>query len=241
MLTDRLGEEVRVNTLGHTQQGGAPSAFDRWMSTLVGHAAVEELQAATPESEPQLIGMRYNRVSRLPLMECVRQTRVVAEAISSRDYNRAMELRGGSFKEAFRTFRTLTRALPHEPEPGQRRLRLAVLTAGPAAPGMNTAVRAAVRLAVDRGRRMFAVSNGFDGLAGGQIEEFGWMNVSGWGLLGGSQVDTSRNVPAGADLYAIARTLETHKIEGLFVVGGWAAYVAVSSWKQWAAPVATWR
>ncbi len=226
VLAERLGEEVRVCILGHTQRGGAPSAFDRWMSTLVGHAAVEELLAATPESEPQLFGMRYNRVSHLPLMECVRQTQAVAEAISNRDYERAMELRGGSFKEAFRTFRTIIRALPHEPKPGLRRLRLAVLTAGPAAAGMNTAVRAAVRLAVDQGHRIFAVSNGFDGLAGDQIEEFGWMNVAGWGSLGGSKLGTSRKVPAGADLYEIARSLETHKIEGLLVIGGWAAYEA---------------
>jgi 6-phosphofructokinase 1 len=52
------------------------------------------------------------------------------------------------------------------------------------------------------------------------------MNVSGWAPLGGSQLGTSRKVPVGADLYAIARTLETHKIEGLLVVGGWAAYEA---------------
>jgi 6-phosphofructokinase 1 len=49
--------------------------LDRWMSTLVGHAAVQELLAATPDSEPQMIGMRYNRVRRLPLMQCVEQTR----------------------------------------------------------------------------------------------------------------------------------------------------------------------
>jgi 6-phosphofructokinase 1 len=226
VLAGRLGEEVRLCILGHIQRGGAPSAFDRWMSTLVGHAAVEELQAATPESEPQLIGMRYNRVSHLPLMECVRQTQAVAEAITNLDYDRALELRGGSFKEAFRTFRTIVRALPHEPGPDQRRLRLAVLTGGSAAPGMNTAVRAAVRLAVDQGHRMFAVRNGFDGLAGDQIEEFGWMNVSGWGSMGGSELGTSRKVPAGADLYNIARTLEAHKIEGLLVVGGWSAYEA---------------
>jgi 6-phosphofructokinase 1 len=226
VLADRLGEDVRVSMLGHTQRGGAPSAFDRWMGTLVGHAAVEALQAATPDSEPQLIGMRYNRVSHLPLMECVRETRAVAEAISARDYERAMELRGGSFKDAFRTFRTLLRALPHEPELDQRRLRLAVLTAGPPAPGMNTAVRAAVRLAVDQGHRMLGVRNGFDGLVRGQIEELGWMSVSGWGPQGGSKLGTSRDVPAGADLYAIARTLETQSIEGLLVIGGWAAYQA---------------
>jgi len=226
VLSDRLGEEVRVTILGHTQRGGAPSAFDRWMGTLIGHAAVEALQAATPDSEPQLIGMRYNRVSRLPLMECVHQTHAVAEAISGRNYERAMELRGGSFKDGFRTFRTLLRALPHEPEPGQRRLRLAILTAGPPAPGMNTAVRAAVRLAVDQGHQILGVRDGFDGLIRGQIEELGWMGVSGWGPAGGSRLGSSRNVPAGADLYAIARTLETHGVEGLLAIGGWAAYQA---------------
>lgn len=34
------------------------------MSTLLGYAAVEEVLAATPDSEPQLIGIRYNRSSR---------------------------------------------------------------------------------------------------------------------------------------------------------------------------------
>ena len=56
------------------------------------------------------------------------------------------------------------------------------------------------------------------GLVEDQIEEFGWMNVAGWGSQGGSQLGTSRKVPAGADLYAIARALEIHKIEGLLDV-----------------------
>jgi 6-phosphofructokinase 1 len=226
VLAERLGEDVRLSILGHIQRGGAPSAFDRWMSTLVGNAAVEELLAAAPGSEPQLIGMRYNRVSRSPLMECVRQTHAVADAIAGRDYERAMDLRGGSFKDAFRTFKTLIRALPHEPEPGQRRLRLAMLTAGPPAPGMNTAVRAAVRLAVDKGHHVLAVHGGFDGLVRGRLDDVGWMSVSGWGLLGGSRLGTSRNVPAGADLYAIARTLENFDVQGLLVIGGWVAYQA---------------
>jgi len=99
VLAERLGEDVRVTILGHIQRGGSPSAFNRWMSTLIGHAAVELLLSATPESEPQVIGMRYNRVNRVPLMESVRQTQAVAAAIAARDYDRAMELRGGSFKD----------------------------------------------------------------------------------------------------------------------------------------------
>ncbi|HNW78305.1 MAG TPA: 6-phosphofructokinase, partial [Candidatus Competibacteraceae bacterium] len=52
VLESRLGEDTRVTILGHVQRGGTPSAFDRWMSTLLGHAAVQELLTATPESEP---------------------------------------------------------------------------------------------------------------------------------------------------------------------------------------------
>jgi 6-phosphofructokinase 1 len=66
VLEERLGEDTRVTILGHVQRGGTPSAFDRWMSTLLGYAAVEEVLSATPESEPQMIGIRYNRIDRAP-------------------------------------------------------------------------------------------------------------------------------------------------------------------------------
>ncbi len=226
VLEANLGEEVRVTILGHIQRGGAPSAFDRWMSTLLGHAAVEQLLASTPADEPQVIGLRYNRVTHLPLMECVQKTRAVVEAVATRNYERAMELRGGSFKEQFRNLRTLIRATPHAPPPGQRRLRFAVLTAGAPTPGMNTAVRAAVRLATDHGHIALAVRNGFDGLVNGQVDEFGWMSVHGWGAVGGSNLGTSRKVPSGADFAAIARTLQAHAIDGLLLIGGWSAYQA---------------
>jgi 6-phosphofructokinase 1 len=224
VLEERLGLEVRLTILGHIQRGGAPTAYDRWMSTLIGHAAVEELLNATPEEEPQLFGMRHNRIARLPLMECVSQTLAVGEAIDARDYDRAMDLRGGSFKEEFRILRTLLRALPHPSQPGQKKLRLAILTGGAPTPGMNTAVRAATRLVLDRGHTVLAVHNGFDGLVDQQIEEFGWMSVSGWGSIGGSQLGISRKIPTGGELYAVARTIETQAIDGLLVIGGWEAY-----------------
>ncbi len=224
VLEERLGEDARVTILGHIQRGGAPSAFDRWMSTLVGHAAVEYLLNAAPETEPQVIGMRYNRVTHLPLMECVEKTRAVSEAIAARDFDRAMELRGGSFKDQFQILRTLLRALPHPPQPGLRRLRLAILTDGAPAPGMNTAVRAAVRMAIDEGHSVMAVRNGFEGLIRGELSDFGWMDVHGWGSMGGSQLGVSRKVPSGSEWYAIARTLEEQRIEGLMVIGGWSAY-----------------
>jgi 6-phosphofructokinase 1 len=226
VLADRLHEDVRSTILGHVQRGGAPSAFDRWMSTLVGYAAVDELLAAGPDSEPQMIGMRYNRIRRHPLMECVHQTQEVPKAIAAGDYERAMALRGNSFNEAYRTFRTLSRALPHEPQPGQRRLRLAILTAGASAPGMNTAVHAAARLAIDQGHTVLGVRNGFLGLIEDTIEEFDWMSVHGWGSMGGSQLGTSRTIPTVPEIAAVAHTVRRRRIDGLLVIGGWAAYEA---------------
>jgi len=229
VLEEQLHEDVRTTILGHVQRGGAPSAYDRTMSTLVGVAAVEEILNATAESTPQLIGMKGNRVTRLPLMECVEKTRAVNVAIKERNFVEAMNLRGSGFKESFHILRTLVRALPHEPKPGQRRLTLAVLTASAPAPGMNTALRAAVRLGLDRGHHMLGVNNSFLGLINDDMHQFKWMDVDHWASMGGSELGTNRHVPSGKDFYAIARTIEERQIDGLLIIGGWAGYAAAMS------------
>lgn len=226
VLEERLGEDARVTILGHVQRGGKPSAFDRWMSTLLGHAAVEELLAATPESEPQLIGLRNNRIRHTPLMRCVEQTHEVADAIAAHKYDRAMELRGSSFRETLRILRTLVQVHPSTPAPNQKRLRLAVLNAGGPAPGMNTAVRVAVRLGLDRGHTVLGVQQGFQGLIAGKLHEMNWMSVSGWTTQGGSELGTTRTTLSGKDLYAIARTIEQHRIQGILMIGGLSGYQA---------------
>ncbi|RPJ18502.1 MAG: 6-phosphofructokinase, partial [Chloroflexi bacterium] len=188
VLEEGLGEEVRTTVLGHVQRGGRPSAYDRNLATLLGYEAVIAILEAKPEDDPILVGTKANRIIRLPLMECVQKTRQVAEAINAKDYEKAMALRSSGFKDAFSTLKTMIRALPHPPEPGQRRFRIAVFNAGAPAPGMNTAGRVAIRLGLDQGHIMLGVSNGFEGLAEGQIKELEWTSVSGWASLGGSML-----------------------------------------------------
>jgi len=224
VLEHALGEEVRITVLGHVQRGGAPSAFDRNLGTLLGSAAVDTILDSSPEAEPQLIGMRGNRVNHLPLMECVEKSHEASEAMNAGDYQRALELRGSSFQEAFQTLKTMLRSLPHSPQPDQKRLRLAVMHSGAPAPGMNTAVRAAVRIGLDKGHIMLGIRNGFPGLIAGDVFEMNWMSVNGWAPMGGCELGTNRHIPAGSDFYAIARAIETHKIEGLLIIGGWPAY-----------------
>ena len=226
VLEEKLGEEVRVTVLGHVQRGGHPSAFDRTLSTLMGHEAVNTILTARPEDEPVVIGIRNNRMTHLPLMESVRRSQEVAEAISAKDFERAISLRSSSFKDAFNTFKTMVRALPHPANPSMKRFRIAVLNAGAPAPGMNTAGRAAIRLGLDMGHVMLGVHNGFEGLISGDVEEMSWMSVSGWTARGGSVLGTTRLVPKGRDLYAIARIIEDHHIDALLMIGGWNAYEA---------------
>ena len=227
VLEERLGEDARVTILGHVQRGGTPSAYDRWMSTLVGHAAVGELLAATPESEPQLIGVRCNRIQRVPLMQCVELTRAVAATIAEKNYAEAMRLRGSSFTGMFQIFRKMAERTQTSATAVTQPRRIAVLHGGGLAPGMNTAARAAVRLGQDRGHVMLGVRGGFSGLIKGQIEQINWGDVEGWAAMGGAELGTTRQTPTTEELYAVARTLETHRIDGLLVIGGWMAYQAI--------------
>ncbi|HLF91465.1 MAG TPA: 6-phosphofructokinase [Anaerolineales bacterium] len=226
ILEEKLGEDTRVTILGHVQRGGVPSAFDRNLSTILGHTAVQAIASGEVRGEAWMIGIRGNRVTRSPLMGCVNETHAVNEAIKTQNFDMAMSLRGGSFADSFRIVRTLVRALPHPPKPGQRRLRLAVMHAGGPAPGMNTAVRAAVRIGVDKGHILMGIRNGFEGFIAGDIYEMNWMSVNGWAPRGGAELGTNRKIPANSDFYAIARNIEKYAIEGLLIIGGWAAYQA---------------
>jgi 6-phosphofructokinase 1 len=226
VLEERLGEDTRVTILGHVQRGGAPSAFDRNLSTLLGAAAVDAILEPQIEGYVPIIGMRGNKITRTPLSECLSRTREVSSAIAAKDFDRALAARGSSFASAFQTMRTLVRALPHEPLPDQRRLRLAVINAGAPSPGMNPAVRAAVRLGIDKGHTMLGVFQGFEGLIDGEISEFDWMSVNGWAHRGGAELGTNRTIPEDSDFYAIARNLEEYKIDGLLIIGGWSGYEA---------------
>ncbi|MCX6549636.1 MAG: 6-phosphofructokinase, partial [Acidobacteria bacterium] len=224
VLRAGLGEAVRVTVLGHVQRGGAPSAFDRNLGTTMGYAAIETILSGEAEHESLVMGIRGNRVVRIPLEECVANSRSINELLTAREYDRALEQRGRSFNDALRTFNTLLKALPHPPQPGKRRLRIGVLHAGAPAPGMNTAVRAAVRLAIDDGHVMLGMRRGILGLIHGDVAELDWMSVNGWAPMGGAELGTARDVPSGRDFYAIARTIEQYAIDGLLIVGGWEAY-----------------
>ncbi|MDO5629645.1 MAG: 6-phosphofructokinase, partial [Mobilicoccus sp.] len=120
LIAERLAEDTRVTILGHVQRGGSPSAYDRWMSTLLGYAAVQEVLEATPTSPAHILGVRRNRIARIDLVEAVAATRAVASKVEAGDYEGAMRARGTSFTEAVKLYRRLSRPEdgPREDRPG---------------------------------------------------------------------------------------------------------------------------
>jgi len=226
VVAEHMGEDARITVLGHVQRGGSPSVIDRNLSTLKGVEATHAALEADAESEACLIGTINNRITRLPLMDCVKFSEAIRDAIQSHDYETAMQLRGETFLDALETMNTLVQAKPRPPLPEKKHIRYAILHAGGLAPGMNAAVRSVVRFGLDRGHVPLGISYGFRGFLENEIQELGWADVQGWVSLGGAKLGTSRKIPKGSDYYTLARKLEEHEIEALVVIGGWAGYKA---------------
>jgi len=190
VLEDNLHEDARVTILGHVQRGGAPSAYDRWASTWLGYEAALEVLTATPGTTGPVLGFRGNRVTRVPLVDAVAKTRRVPELIASGDYESAMDLRGGSFKEAARILAELVE--PGRIDAPEQSKRIGIIHAGGLAPGMNAAARAAVRLGISRGHTMLGIFNGFPGLRDGDVRELEWSDVESWLDEGGAELGVRR-------------------------------------------------
>ena len=226
-LEEQIGEETRITILGHVQRGGSPSAFDRNLGSILGHAAVHHLLESSPEDEPQLIGMRGNRVNSISMMESVEMTQNIKSLAEEKKFGQVMQLRGESFGATYNILRTLFQAGPRPEKEADPAYRIAVMHAGGPAPGMNTAVRAAVRWGRNQGHTMLGVYNGFPGLMKGEVEELGWMDVSGWVHMGGAEIGTNRVRPSNGDFYSIARAVEQKSIDALLVIGGETGYDGV--------------
>lgn len=108
LLTNKLGLDTRITTLGHVQRGGNACAYDRMLSTLQGVEAVEAVLDATPETPTPVICIIENKIVRKPLMDAVKATQAVATAIQAKDFDRAMELRDADFAEYHAAYMTTT-------------------------------------------------------------------------------------------------------------------------------------
>lgn len=100
--------------------------------------------------------------------------------------------------------------------------KIAVLTSGGDAPGMNAAVRAVVRTAINQGMEVFGVVRGYNGLIRDELIPMNLRSVSDTIHRGGTVLYTARS-PEFCTEEGMQKAIDTchrHGIEGVVVIGG---------------------
>nr|XP_033331501.1 ATP-dependent 6-phosphofructokinase isoform X2 [Megalopta genalis] len=241
VVVDKLQQDTRITVLGHVQRGGNPSAFDRVLGCRMGAEAVMALMEATPETEACVVTLDGNQAVRLPLMECVRRTKAVAQAMADKNWDLAVQLRGKGFARNLETYKMLTRLkapVDHDPNKesngptltkqftlcGQDHYTLAVMHIGSPSCGMNAAVRSFVRNCIYRGDKVYGICDGILGLMAGKFKPMNWPSVTGWVAQGGAYLGTKRAPPKDEQLPQIAQKLKEFGIQALLIIGGFEGY-----------------
>lgn len=100
--------------------------------------------------------------------------------------------------------------------------RIAVLTSGGDAPGMNAAIRAVTRTAIDRGWEVWGVLQGYAGLIAGKFRPLGVRDVGGIMQHGGTILGSARcpEFKTEEGRCQALRSLNQQAIETLVVIGG---------------------
>lgn len=100
--------------------------------------------------------------------------------------------------------------------------RMAVLTSGGDAPGMNAAIRSVVRIGIDKGWQVLGIQHGYAGLIADNVVPLGTRDVSSIIQLGGTMLGSARCPEFKTEdgrLQAL-RVLREHKIEAVVIIGG---------------------
>lgn len=118
--------------------------------------------------------------------------------------------------------------------------RIAVLTSGGDAPGMNAAIRAVARCGITRGWEVFGVPRGYAGLIDSEWMPLTTRSVSGIIQQGGTILGSARCTEFQSEpgQRAALNALRHHGIDGLVVIGGNGSQTGAHALSQLGFPVA---
>jgi len=100
--------------------------------------------------------------------------------------------------------------------------KIGIMTSGGDSPGMNAAVRAAVRTAVYHGLEVYGIRRGYQGMIEGDIYRMEATDVSNIIQRGGTILKTARSKEFMTDegMHKAYEQLQSHGINGLVLIGG---------------------
>uniref|UniRef100_A0A673HKD8 ATP-dependent 6-phosphofructokinase, liver type-like n=1 Tax=Sinocyclocheilus rhinocerous TaxID=307959 RepID=A0A673HKD8_9TELE len=203
---------------------GADSALNRIteiidaITTTATRSEAHNLQKFS-DKQSQILSDIIKRV----ILLCLLKTKEVQRAMNEKRFEEAIQLRGRSFENNWNIYKLLAYQKPAA-VPSQH--SIAILNVGAPAAGMNAAMRSAVRVGLATGHRLYIVSDGFEGLANGAVNEVSWNQVAGWTGQGGSLLGTKRTLPSTC-MEKLVENLNKFSIQSLLVVGGFEAYEGI--------------
>lgn len=117
--------------------------------------------------------------------------------------------------------------------------RIGVLTSGGDAPGMNAAIRAATRYALDQGCEVYGVHHGYTGLCHDSMAQLTARDVGGIMQEGGTALGSARceEFKTEAGRRKALRTLHERGLEGVVVIGGDGSQTGASRLSEMGFPV----
>jgi 6-phosphofructokinase 1 len=117
--------------------------------------------------------------------------------------------------------------------------RIAVLTSGGDAPGMNAAIRAVTRTALALNWNVFGIRHGYAGLITGDIVPLGARDVGGIIQQGGTILGSARcpEFKTEEGRLKALQVLHHHGIDGLVVIGGNGSQTGANALSQMGLPV----
>ena len=226
-LLSSQGMDVRTTVLGHVQRGGRPTAFDRALGSRLGCEAAKvilEGNRSGQEIDPCIISLNNNQIVRLPLMEAIRRTLSVKECFESKDFLKAQELRGPSFAKKVETSKMLSvLEVKPLPEGSARSLNIGVVFIGAPAPGMNSGIRALVKIAAFHGDVVTVYHEGVDGILSDYYEVLSPEQCELWNLRGGCVPGSTRTTITPSNAEEVLSSFRKLKLDSLVIFGGFEA------------------
>jgi len=157
--------DVRESVLGHLQRGGPTSAFDRILASRMGARAVELLSRRDAAVTPRMVQLQDGEINFVSLDHVVQKIKNGETAVS-----------GDVLLGRANLVRELS-SLPAE-DLDDDCGRIVVLTGGADAQGMNMAIRAAARYALNKYRvETIGSKNSFTGLIEKDLRPLPWSEV----------------------------------------------------------------
>lgn len=111
--------------------------------------------------------------------------------------------------------------------------KIAIITSGGDAPGMNAAIRACVIHAANLGFEIIGYKHGYNGIINGEVQQLSLADVNNIIHLGGTILKSARcpQMHTQAGLEKAVATLEADNIDALIVIGGDGSFHGLSALK----------